>query len=334
MGEHVHMIDPPVTGTGTACCATVTDAGVGTGQGAGSGSLSVAGPGRKPDWLKKRLPRARAMNDMEGLLRERGLHTVCESARCPNKGECFERGTATFLILGGVCTRDCRFCSVEGGRPEPLDAGEPARVADAAALMGLRHVVVTSVTRDDLPDGGAFHFAATIGALRQRIPGVTVEVLVPDFGGTEASLDVVIEAAPEVFNHNVETVARLYPTVRPQADLGRSLNVLRYAADHGAGLVKTGFMVGLGETPAEVRLLLEAVHEAGADVVTVGQYLRPSKEHLPVVEYVPPPVFEEYARMGESLGLFVEAAPFVRSSYRAEETLRRGKGTSSGKVTG
>lgn len=336
MSEDVHMIDTSVAGAGAAC-ATVTDAGVGPGsaagfrQGAGPGAHGAAGPGRKPDWLKKRLPRARAMNDMESLLRERGLHTVCESARCPNKGECFERGTATFLILGGVCTRDCRFCSVEGGRPEPLDAGEPARVADAAALMGLRHVVVTSVTRDDLPDGGAAHFAATIAALRGRIPDVTVEVLVPDFGGVEASLDVVIAAAPEVFNHNVETVARLYPTVRPQADLGRSLSVLRYAADHASGLVKTGFMVGLGETPAEVRLLLEAVHAAGADVVTVGQYLRPSKDHLPVVEYVAPPVFAEYAHMGESLGLVVEAAPFVRSSYRAEETLRRGNARSSSK---
>lgn len=292
----------------------------------------VDGPGRKPDWLKKPLPRAQAVHEVESLLRDRHLHTVCESARCPNKGECFERGTATFLILGGVCTRDCRFCSVEGGRPGPLDADEPAHVADAAALMGLRHVVITSVTRDDLPDGGAAHFVATVRAVRGRVPEATVEVLVPDFGGSEASLDVVIGAAPEVFNHNVETVARLYPTVRPQADLIRSLGVLRYVADRGEGLVKTGFMVGLGETGEEVHALLEAVHGAGVDVVTVGQYLRPTKQHLPVVEYVPPLVFAEYARMGESLGLYVEAAPFVRSSYRAEETLRRGGAGSSGPV--
>jgi lipoic acid synthetase len=293
----------------------------------------VDGPGRKPDWLKKPLPRARAVHEVESLLRDRHLRTVCESAGCPNKGECFERGTATFLILGGVCTRDCRFCSVDGGLPGPLDADEPANVADAAALMGLRHVVITSVTRDDLPDGGAAHFAATVRAVRERVPGATVEVLVPDFGGSEASLDVVIGATPEVFNHNVETVARLYETVRPQADLARSLRVLRYAADGGEGLVKTGFMVGLGETREEVRALLEAVRGAGVAVVTVGQYLRPTKQHLPVVEYVPPAVFAEYARIGESLGLYVEAAPFVRSSYRAEETLRRGGAGSSGVVT-
>jgi len=293
----------------------------------------AAGVGRKPDWLKKPLPRARAVYELEGLLRDRHLHTVCESARCPNKGECFELGTATFLIMGGVCTRDCRFCSVEGGRPGPLDADEPAHLADAAALMGLRHVVITSVTRDDLPDGGAAHFAATVLAVRGRVPQATIEVLVPDFGGSRASLDTVLEAGPEVFNHNVETVARLYPTVRPQADLDRSLEVLRYVADRGAGLVKTGFMVGLGETREEVGALFGAIHGAGVDVVTVGQYLRPTKQHLPVVEYVPPPVFAEYARIGESLGLSVEAAPFVRSSYHAEETLRREIAGSSGLTT-
>jgi lipoyl synthase len=282
-------------------------------------------PGRKPEWLKKPLPRAGAMHGMENLLRERHLHTVCESARCPNKGECFERGTATFLILGGVCTRDCRFCSVEGGRPGAPEAAEPANVADAAAEMGLRHVVITSVTRDDLPDGGAAHFAATIRAVRGRLPDATIEVLVPDFLGSESALETVLAEAPEVFNHNVETVPRLYPTVRPQAAYARSLAVLRYAARARSGWeVKTGLMVGLGETAAEVRRVLGDVRDAGVTVVTIGQYLRPSKEHLPVVEYVPPAVFEEYAGSGEALGLLVEAAPFVRSSYRAEETLRRG----------
>lgn len=264
------------------------------------------------------------MHEVESLLRERGLHTVCESARCPNKGECFERGTATFLILGGVCTRDCRFCSVDGGVPGPLDPEEPEHVADAAARMGLHHVVITSVTRDDLPDGGAEHFAATMRAVRGRLPQATVEVLVPDFLGDEHALDTVLAEGPEVFNHNVETVERLYRQVRPQADLSRSLAVLRYAAEHGGrSVVKTGFMVGLGETSAEVEALLEAVREAGVTVVTVGQYLRPSREHLAVVEYVPPETFAVYARFGEALGLTVEAAPFVRSSYRAEETLRR-----------
>ncbi|MCL5943017.1 MAG: lipoyl synthase [Actinobacteria bacterium] len=263
------------------------------------------------------------MRDMETLLRTRGLHTVCESARCPNKGECFERGTATFLILGGTCTRNCRFCSVESGRPELLDPQEPARVADAAARMGLRHVVVTSVTRDDLPDGGAAHFAATIRALRRRLPDATVEVLVPDFGGDRDALDVVLDERPEVFNHNVETVPRLYPKVRPQAAYRRSLAVLAHAAQRGGSIVKTGLMVGLGETAQEVRAVLGEVQAVGVGVVTVGQYLRPSREHLPVVEYVTPARFDEYKEYGERLGLQVEAAPFVRSSYRAEEGFRR-----------
>lgn len=284
---------------------------------------SAEGPGPKPAWLKKPLPKAAAMRDMETLLRTRGLHTVCESARCPNKGECFERGTATFLIMGGTCTRNCRFCSVESGRPELLDPQEPARVADAAARMGLRHVVVTSVTRDDLPDGGAAHFAATIRALRRRLPDATVEVLVPDFGGDRCALDVVLDERPEVFNHNVETVPRLYPKVRPQADYRRSLAVLAHAAQWGEGVVKTGLMVGLGETAQEVHAVLGEVQAVGVGVVTVGQYLRPSREHLPVVEYIAPARFDEYKEYGERLGLQMEAAPFVRSSYRAEEGFRR-----------
>lgn len=281
------------------------------------------GPGRKPEWLKKPLPRAAAVREMEGVLRTRHLHTVCESAKCPNKGECFERGTATFLIMGDTCTRDCRFCSVPGGRPGPLDAGEPEAVADAAATMGLSHVVITSVTRDDLPDGGAAHFAATVAAVRRRLPTATVEVLIPDLGGDTAALDVVLEVVPDVFNHNVETVPRLYRQVRPQADYRRSLEVLAYAARRGSSVVKTGLMVGLGEEEDEVRSFLREARAAGVTAVTIGQYLRPSREHLPVVEYVPPAVFEDYRRFGEALGLVVEAAPFVRSSYRAEEGLRR-----------
>jgi lipoic acid synthetase len=260
---------------------------------------------------------------MEGLLRGHGLHTVCEDARCPNKGECFERGTATFLILGDVCTRDCRFCAVAGGRPGPLDPAEPEEVAAAAAALGLRHVVVTSVTRDDLPDGGAGHFAATIRALRRRLPeGATVEVLVPDFLGSHDALDAVLAERPDVFNHNVETVPRLYPRVRPQADYGRSLDVLGYAARVG-GVVKSGAMVGLGESGEEVRQVMKDLQAVGVRMLTLGQYLRPSPRHLPVVEYVPPAVFAEYRAAGERAGLVVEAAPFVRSSYRAEESLCR-----------
>lgn len=260
---------------------------------------------------------------MQTLLRRHGLHTVCESALCPNLGECFGRGTATFLIMGDVCTRDCRFCGVRTGRPAPLDPDEPGRVGDAVARLGLKHVVVTSVTRDDVEDGGAGHYVATLRAIRRRSSEVTVEILVPDFGGKMESLDKVLAEAPEVFNHNVETVGRLYAEVRPQAILERSLSVLRRAAESRASLVKTGWMVGLGETSAEVEDLLRQVAAQGVNVVTIGQYLRPSARHIQVAEYVRPEVFVGYREYGEALGLQVEAAPFVRSSFRAGETLAR-----------
>lgn len=276
--------------------------------------------GRKPEWLKKRIPDAAALQKMEGLLRQRHLHTVCESALCPNLGECFGAGVATFLILGDVCTRDCRFCGVTSGLPGSLDADEPAKLADAAVRLGLKHVVVTSVTRDDLPDGGAGHYVATIRAIRAAAPGVTVEVLVPDFGGDTASVDLVLAEAPEVFNHNVETVPRLYPTVRPEAIYERSLAVLRRAVERGESIVKTGCMVGLGEKPEEVHALLDEVAAIGVRLVTIGQYLRPSKHQLPVVEYVAPEVFDRYAWYGEVLGLQMQAAPFVRSSFHAGES--------------
>ena len=263
------------------------------------------------------------MRKMEGLLRERGLHTVCESALCPNLGECFERGTATFLIMGDVCTRNCGFCGVESGAPGALDPLEPENVADAVLRLGLRHVVITSVTRDDLPDGGAGHYVAVLRAVRVRAPKATVEVLVPDLLGRLADLDTVLDEAPEVFNHNVETVPRLYPTVRPQADFSRSVGVLRHAAGRSTGLVKTGWMVGLGETDDEIRALLKEVAGVGVDMVTIGQYLRPSKNHLSVVEYVPPHAFERYREWGEALGLQVHAAPFVRSSFQAGESFAR-----------
>jgi len=291
---------------------------------------SYEGPaGRKPEWLKKRIPAAAALQKMEGLLRQRHLHTVCESALCPNLGACFGAGVATFLIMGDVCTRDCRFCGVTSGLPDGLDAGEPAKLADAAVRLGLKHVVVTSVTRDDLPDGGAGHYVATIRAIRAAAPGVTVEVLVPDFAGDTVSLDLVLAEAPEGFNHNIETVPRLYPTVRPEAIYERSLAVLRRAVGRGESIVKTGWMVGLGETPEEVHALLEEVATIGVRLVTIGQYLRPSKHQLPVVEYVAPEVFERYSWYGEALGLQMQAAPFVRSSFHAGESLaqmRRGDG--------
>lgn len=286
---------------------------------------SRVGPGRKPDWLKKTLPQSGVLQRMETLLRDRHLHTVCESALCPNLGECFAAGTATFLIMGDVCTRDCGFCGVAAGRPAPLDPCEPMNVADAVSRLGLRHAVVTSVTRDDLEDGGAKHYVATIRAIRSKTPGVTVEVLVPDFAGRMEDLDLVLAEAPEVFNHNVETVPRLYGAVRPQAVYERSLCLLRRAALAGQSLVKTGWMVGLGETQEEVADLLRQVAETGVDMVTIGQYLRPSARHLPVVEYVRPEVFATYGEWGEALGLRVYAAPFVRSSFQAGESFAQAR---------
>ncbi|NLT36205.1 MAG: lipoyl synthase [Gaiellales bacterium] len=286
-------------------------------------------PLRKPPWLKKKLPRAEALADMTRLLRGHGLHTVCERAACPNRGECFERGTATFLILGDHCTRNCRFCAVPPGHPGPPDPEEPHRVAHAAVSLGLRHVVITSVTRDDLSDGGASHFVACMQAVRRALPEASLEVLVPDFQGEAAAVDVVLAARPEVFNHNVETIPEFYALARPQAIYARSLQVLRRAAGRRASVVKSGFMVGLGEDASQVHRLLEDLRGAGVQVVTIGQYLRPSKDHLEVVEYVPPEVFAGYRQWGEALGLVVEAGPFVRSSYLAEAGFARARGLSA-----
>jgi len=264
---------------------------------------------------------------MEALLRQRGLHTVCESALCPNLGECFAQGTATFLIMGDVCTRDCGFCGVTSAAPGSLDPYEPAQVADAVARLDLRHVVITSVTRDDLPDGGSAHYVATIKAVREAAPSAAVEVLVPDFAGDRDRIGAVLAERPDVFNHNLETVPRLYPTVRPQAVYERSLSVLEQAAGVAPEIaVKTGIMVGLGEDPEEVREVIAHVRDAGVDVMTIGQYLRPSSRHLPVVEYVHPDRFEEYAVWGEQIGLQVHAAPFVRSSFHAGESLEQLRG--------
>jgi lipoic acid synthetase len=250
-------------------------------------------PERAPAWIRQKRIRLSDLHAVKRVMRDRDLHTVCEEARCPNRGECFGAGTATFLLLGDVCTRACGFCDIPQGRPRPVDPLEPFQVADAAARMGLKFVVLTSVDRDDLPDGGAGQFVRTVEALRTLAPAPGIEVLTPDFRGRFASLAAVIDAAPDVFNHNVETVPRLYRTVRPGASLERSLGLLSAAKVLAPCIVtKSGLMVGLGETEAEVIDLLSRLRSADVDVVTIGQYLRPSRENLPVVEYVDPAVFE------------------------------------------
>lgn len=272
-----------------------------------------------PEWLKVKTGKGSLTRATRELLHDCGVTTVCQEAMCPNIGECFACGTATFMILGEVCTRDCRFCAVEHGPPPPPDLGEPARIAEAAARLGLRFVVLTCVTRDDLPDGGAGQFVATMAALRERLPGVAIEVLTSDFAGHVEPLDLVLAARPTVYNHNVETVRRLQAAVRPQADYERSLGVLAHAAGHAPdSVIKSGFMVGLGETHAEVGRLLADLADAGCRMVTIGQYLRPSPAHLPVARYVPPEEFAEYEQMGRECGLErVISGPFVRSSYHA-----------------
>ena len=276
-----------------------------------------------PAWIRERKLRLADLHAVKSLMRSHGLRTVCEEARCPNRGECFARGTATFLLLGDVCTRACGFCDIANGKPLPVDPREPFRVRAAVEEMGLAFVVLTSVDRDDLPDGGAAHFAATIRAVRSLAPPPGIEVLTPDFRGNLEALAVVVDAAPDVFNHNVETVPRLYTRVRRGARLDRSLGLLREAKRLSPALTtKSGFMLGLGEREAEVLSLLEDLREAAVDIVTIGQYLQPSRENLPVVEYLPPAAFDRYREAGEALGFrHVFSGPFVRSSYRAEEAL-------------
>lgn len=274
----------------------------------------------KPPWLKKRLPPGGRVARLERLVARQGLHTVCHGAKCPNRNECFHRGTATFLVLGDRCTRGCRFCSIpHDPAPPPPDPEEPRRLAEAVAAMGLSYAVVTSVTRDDLPDGGAGHFADVVQALRHRIPRIRVEVLVPDFRGSEAALDRVLAGKPAVLNHNVETVPALYGKVRPGADYHRSLRLLARAAGRGGLPVKSGLMVGLGEKEAEVAAVLEDLRSVGVRLVTIGQYLRPAAGCLDVAEYLPPERFVSYARRARALGFTgVAAGPFVRSSHQAD----------------
>ncbi len=277
-------------------------------------------PRRLPAWLKRKLPRGNGNFYTEHLLEELRLETVCENARCPNRPECYARRTATFMILGNVCTRPCGFCSVPRGKPEALEDDEPQRVAEAAVRLGLRHVVITSVTRDDLPDGGADHFYRCILAVRERT-GAAVEVLTPDFLGDTAAIDRVLEARPEVYNHNMETVPRLYKKVRGRAAYQRSLDLLQYVKAHAPrSVTKSGLMLGLGETTDELFDVLADLRGAGCDTLTLGQYLAPTLKHIPVARFVPPEEFDALAVQARTLGFKnVVAGPFVRSSYHADE---------------
>ncbi|MCA1948264.1 MAG: lipoyl synthase [Armatimonadetes bacterium] len=276
---------------------------------------------RLPEWLTIRMPRPDTIKEVEGMMRQKRLHTVCESARCPNLPECWTKRTATFMILGDTCTRACGFCAIKTGRGEDVDPLEPANVAKVAADLGLKHVVVTSVARDDLPDEGAGHFARTIRALHAQNPHTIVEVLVPDFKAKRELIATVVEAGPEIYNHNIETVRRLQGVVRPQARYERSLQVLRTVKELDPRVyTKSGMMLGLGETHEEVLETLRDLKEAGVDAVTIGQYLRPTMRHLPVVEFVHPDRFKQYEEIGAEMGFaFVASAPFVRSSYNAIE---------------
>jgi lipoic acid synthetase len=276
-------------------------------------------PQRLPPWFRIRLTTNDRLVKVRNLIRDNNLQTVCSSAACPNKTECWSAGTATFMILGNICTRSCRFCSVPKGSPRELDLDEPDRVAHAVASLHLRYVVITSVTRDDLADGGSLLFAATIKAVRMRSPGCRVEVLIPDFRGSRLSLESVLDAVPEVLAHNIETVPALYPRVRPQADYQRSLAILSSAHADGA-VIKTGLMLGLGESIDEIRAVLQDVRNAGCSILTLGQYLQPGKDHLPVEKYYHPDEFAVLREEAIGLGFqHVMSGPLVRSSYHAEQ---------------
>jgi len=282
-------------------------------------TLTAPRPARRPEWLKARIPAGEGFSRVKSIIGAHRLHTVCEEARCPNMGECWNAGTATFMILGDVCTRSCGFCAVKTGRPAAqLDWDEPRRVAEAVKLLGLRHAVITSVNRDERKDGGAPIFAETIRQIRLMVPGCRVEVLIPDFKGDEAALNMVLDARPDILNHNVETVPRLYRKVRPQAVYARSLQLLDRAKRKGF-VTKTGMMLGIGERTAEVLEVMRDLREIGCDILTLGQYLQPTKSHLPVDRFVHPDEFYMLKERGLSMGFrHVEAGPLVRSSYHAE----------------
>ena len=285
--------------------------------------VSIVSKQQRPDWLRAPAPVGANYRELKSLIDRLQLHTVCESAACPNVGECWNRRTATFMILGNVCTRRCGFCAVQKGAPLEVDYDEPRRVAEAVAAMGLRYAVITSVNRDDRKDGGAELFALTIRAIRQRVPGCGVEALVPDFQGSHAAMEIVMEAAPDVLNHNTETVPRLYRQVRLGAQFERSLDMLAYAKQIAPQTpTKSGLMLGLGETGDEALAVMRDLRAHHVDILTLGQYLRPSPRHLPIVRYVPPAEFDEFRRAGEAMGFgHVEAGPLVRSSYHAAESV-------------
>ena len=276
---------------------------------------------RKPAWLRKPSALSPELREVRQLLRDLNLNTVCEEASCPNIGECFGRGTATFMIGGDRCTRRCHYCDVTTGKPFPLDPLEPGNVAEAAARLNLRYVVVTAVARDDVKDGGAHHFARTIRAIRQRLPEAQIEVLIPDFKGSSAALATVLQAQPDVLNHNIETVRRLFDAVRPQGDYDRSLELLARCRERAPHIqLKSGLMVGLGEDPAEVWSTMSELRDSGVELMTIGQYLQPSLQHLPVAEFVPPHQYDLYRGYGQTLGFRATfAGPFVRSSFHAGE---------------
>jgi lipoic acid synthetase len=281
-------------------------------------------PERKPGWLKVKAPGGANHLRLRSLMREMGLHTVCEEAHCPNVGECWEHGTATFMILGDVCTRNCAYCAVSHGRPPKFDLAEPSRVADAAAVMQLRHVVLTSVDRDDLPDFGAWAFAESIRLLHERVPGCSVEVLVPDFQGSEDSIRTVLAARPEIYNHNTETVPRLYKKARPGGRYERVMQIFRFAKATAPDIpTKSGIILGMGETNEEVLLTMRELREVDVDILTIGQYLRPSNDHIALDRYVTPAEFAMLRDEGMKMGYrHVESGPLVRSSYHAWEQVQ------------
>lgn len=277
---------------------------------------------RKPEWLKIKLPRGFKASQVVEMLNERHIHTICSSGMCPNRAECWGNGTATFMLCGAVCTRNCRFCNVTGGKPGPLDPQEIEDIVRSVKELKLKHVVITSVTRDDLPDGGARHWATMIRRLHEECPGVTMEVLIPDMQGRTDLLDIILDEHPDVISHNLETVRRLTPEVRRVATYDRSLQVLKYLADKGAN-TKSGIMLGLGETEEEVLQAMDDLRAVGCRIMTIGQYLQPSKLHYPVQDYIHPDKFEEYRLKGIERGFaHIESAPMVRSSYHAEKHVR------------
>jgi len=285
--------------------------------------------GRLPAWFRQKLPKPETMVTMEGLLKSLSLNTICQSALCPNIGQCFSRKTATFLILGDVCTRHCTFCAVKKGTPSPVEENEPQHLLEAVEKLYLSYTVITSVTRDDLADGGASQFVRVINLLHQSKNGIAVEVLIPDFLGSNQALKAVVEASPEVINHNVETIPRLYPEVRPRANYSRSVELLSAVKRLSPEIVtKSGLMLGLGETREEIIEVMNDLREASCDLLTIGQYLQPSPKHHPIVRFVSPEEFSEYEQIGKDMGFAdVASAPLVRSSFRAAELYSKARGT-------